>query len=207
MRSCGMSRLERGGMAGGRGRGLSCPPIIILTGFNLNNAACGFHRHARARLIISRTNSPTRYPSMVYTTPPRRPPLYFFPSSSVFPVASPSPPPSPVTKDLRFGFLRASLALSPASSRQSRSLRLLNLLRRLYLCFGFALLSRWHSHFRYSYSKGIVSYSASMKPLKNCTILYALLNFRYLTITDAGYDSTNESCKNFTVPQNISQNM
>lgn len=55
MRSRGMSWL-----------GPSCPPIIILTGFNLNNAACGFHRHARARLIISRTNSPTRYPSMVY---------------------------------------------------------------------------------------------------------------------------------------------
>lgn len=46
--------------------GPSCPPIIILTGFNLNNAACGFHRHARPGLIISRTNSPTRYPLMVH---------------------------------------------------------------------------------------------------------------------------------------------
>lgn len=66
-RARGMSRL-----------GLTCPPIIILTRFNLNNAACGFHRHARARLIISRTNSPTRYPSMIYP-PPRQPPLYFSP--------------------------------------------------------------------------------------------------------------------------------
>lgn len=29
-------------------------PIIILAGFNLNNTACGFHWHSRARLIISR---------------------------------------------------------------------------------------------------------------------------------------------------------
>ena len=58
----------------------TCPPIIILTGFNLNNAACGFHRHARARLIISRTNSPTRYPSMVYP-PPRPSHHYIFPLS------------------------------------------------------------------------------------------------------------------------------
>lgn len=65
--------------------GPSCPPIIILTGFNLNNAACGFHRHARAGLIISRTNSPTRYPLMVhhltslatiiFSLPPRHPHL------------------------------------------------------------------------------------------------------------------------------------
>lgn len=94
MRSRGMSRL-----------GPSCPPIIILTGFNLNNAACGFHRHARARLIISRTNSPTRYPSMVYhpTSPAT---IIFFP-----PASSLSFPVFPVTEDLRFSFLRASLAL------------------------------------------------------------------------------------------------
>ena len=41
-------------------RSPSCPPIIILTRFNLNNAACGLP-DARARLIISRTYSPIRY--------------------------------------------------------------------------------------------------------------------------------------------------
>ena len=100
MRSRGMSWL-----------GPSCPPIIILTGFNLNNAACGFHRHARARLIISRTNSPTRYPSMVYhpTLPAT---IIFFPPASS---SSSSSPVFPVTEDLRFSFLRASLALFSSS--------------------------------------------------------------------------------------------
>lgn len=91
MRSRGMSRL-----------GPSCPPIIILTGFNLNNAACGFHRHARARLIISRTNSPTRYPSMVYH-PTLLATIIFFPP---FPLSRSTWPKISV----RFS-LRASLAL------------------------------------------------------------------------------------------------
>lgn len=64
----------------GMGRGVHspcCSPIISLAGFNLNNAACGFYidmPDAQARLIISRTHSPIRYPSMLQNTNPL---LYF----------------------------------------------------------------------------------------------------------------------------------
>jgi len=109
----GRARRGRGRGRGGEAGVPSCPPIIILTGFNLNNAACGFHRHARARLIISRTNSPTRYPSMVYTTPPLAGHHYIFSLPPPPPFPSLPPVPSPVSEDPGFGFLRASLALSP----------------------------------------------------------------------------------------------
>lgn len=95
IRKCarGMSRLDP-----------TCPPIIILTGFNLNNAACGFHRHARARLIISRTNSPTRYPSMVcIPLAPRAATIIFFPSS-IRSIYSPDPP-LPTILSIRSSFL------------------------------------------------------------------------------------------------------
>lgn len=126
----------------------SCPPIIILTGFNLNNAACGFHRYARARLIISRTNSPTRYPSMGIPTPLHRPPLYF----SLFPLSfhRPFSPSAPVVlhdqSSPGFGFLRASLTVLQASSRPSWSLRFQNL--SLLLLFALRRCCCYCSHFR-----------------------------------------------------------
>lgn len=100
MRSRGMSWL-----------GPSCPPIIILTGFNLNNAACGFHRHARARLIISRTNSPTRYPSMVYHPTSYH---YIFPSRLLLLLTRASPWPPKISASVFFTLLSHC---SPASSR------------------------------------------------------------------------------------------
>lgn len=155
MRSRGMSWL-----------GPSCPPIIILTGFNLNNAACGFHRHARARLIISRTNSPTRYPSMVYHPTSYH---YIFPSRLLLLLTR-------APRDHR----RSPLQFS---SRFSRTvLRLVHadsvvMIPEFILLLLFALWRCYSSRFcRCNLSENVSSCYMSTKNLKFCSYFYILKN-------------------------------